>query len=497
MQIHISKAKYNGPPKKISNSAAISTTIGGVPYTLAKNDIDVAIPNDFFSSTSSNTDDDYNPYTSHIIIENAYVTDSEGVRIDTIDKDSPPFTLVVTYIDRGLREVDDDEFTSNSLEVYLTEPGGFVAAQGQKGTLKYMNTNSNEAPRFQARFQNVTYDGSGASVGITAYYDIMGYEVEGKSPVWKVAAVDDEEEDKLKPLIPHIIVSQYSYGDEQINAGDNFTLSMSVTNTSPDIPLENIVMTIAPYIPENTDSSTTGGLTITSASNTKYIASLGVGESFSHTIDLRAEASAAVGSHRVEVEFSFQYVDEVNKVRESSTDKESIAIPVSQVDRFSVDPLTELPDMLYEGEEGYVTLSFVNRGKAITRNLSGTISGNMANAGQIVHYGNLEAGGADTMDFEVMAATPGEMTGEILLQYEDENENQKEITIPFSIRVEEMYYPEYDDPGMMEQPAEEQGLGLFTIIFCVVGGLLIAAPITLYLHKRVKAKGIEELDEDI
>jgi|GEM_PF-651945 len=502
IRIELSNIEYKGSSG--ANDIYIDFTgnysFGGVSYYTA---IDTPIPTEYItgSGSSGSTGSDDDPaYTSDILIENVYVTDSAGERIDEVDEDSPAFSIVVTYADFGLREVDDDEFTSNSLEVYLTDPGGFVTRSGTKGKLTHISSTSNDAPRFRAEFRNLTYkEGGSTTIAFRANYDIFGNIVNGTATGVNVTQVaNGENKGKLDPLTPHIIVSQYSYGGDQIVAGEDFTLNISIKNTSADIPLENIVMTIAPEtIKSDTAGSTTGGLTITSASNTHYIEKLGVGESFSHSINLRAESNAAVGSHKVAITFKFQFVNEVKKERADGTDEEGIAIPVTQVDRFSVDPLTEIPDLMMAGEDGYITASFVNKGKTTTYNISGTMTGNMPGSGQSQHYGNLEAGKAASLDFDITSQVPGEVKGVITIQYEDENSNRNEVELPFSIEVEEMFYPEPPptDPDLIGEESPG-GLGALTIVLCSLGGLMMAAPIALYIYKRVKSRGIEAFDED-
>jgi len=499
VQLSLKNVTYTGSSSvdNIAISFKAGYVLAGVAYEY---DVIASIPTIYTNGTggtSSGTDDETNPYSSDIIVENVYLTDSTGERLDEVTKDSPPFTLVITYAEYGLKEVDDDEFTEDSLDVYLTDAGGFITGSGAKGTLKYLNTSTTDAPRFRASFPNLKYkEGGSTSVTFRSNYNVYGWEINGKANA-TVNQVDDKEKDKLSPLKPHIIVNQYSYGERQIVAGENFTLNMSIKNTSAEIPLENIVMTISPEtIKSDTEGSTTGGLTITSASNTYYIEKLDVGGSFSHSIDLKAQPNAAVGSHKVVVQFSFQYVDEVNEKREESSDEENIAIPVTQIDRFSVDPITEIPDVLMAGEDGYITVSFINRGKTTTYNISGVIKGNLPSANQSQHFGNLEAGKAGTLDFEVVGYEPGDMKGEIVMQYEDENAEEIEISLPFSIRIEEQYIPEPPPMDPNEGMEETGGTSAATLVLCVVGGLLMATPIALYLFKRVKAKGIEALDED-
>lgn len=472
-------------------------TINGASY----DSLITEVPSEYFSRTSSGGETESNPYISDIIVENVYVRDPVTDEIiDQVDKDSSPFIVEVVFVDRGLRQVDSDQFSENFMSVYMTNFGGFVSSAGAKGTLHKALNSDDDYPRFRARFRGMRYEGGSNVISMSVTYDVHGWEVEGEANSIVVhQAKEDDGKDKLAPLTPHIIVSQYSYGERQIMAGDGFTLSLSMQNTSADIPLENIVITITPEtIKSDTAGSTSGGLTITSASNTYYIKSLEVGESFSHSIDLQAEPNAAVGSHKVAVSFKFQYVDEVNKERKDGEDTENIAIPVTQIDRFSVDPLTDFSEAFMLGDEGYLTIGFINRGKSTTYNVSGIITGdNILASGQSQHFGNLEAGKAGTLEFSVQAMEAGDLVGEVTILYEDDNTNQKEITVPFQMFVEEPYMPPMEPgPGMEEPPPESAGPPVASIVLCSAGGLFIAVPLMLYIIKRVNAKGREEFDED-
>ena len=512
--------------KKIEENGSICTieaTLSNIKYISRSKDnildirgVTISSSNDYHSirtafdpsffdssySSSPNYEDETNPYTSDIIIENIYVKDADGNFLDRVTKDSAPFTVEVVFIDRGLREIDPEYFRDNNTEMsaYLTQSGGFIPSSGTRGTLTRAAGAYAEAPRFRATFRGMKYDGGANSLAFRVEYEVNGWYVGADVPVTvQQAKANDDDESKLAPLIPHIIVSQYSYGKDAIAAGEEFTLNVSIKNTSNEIPLENIVMTITPEtVKSDTAGSTTGGLTITSASNTYYIEKLGVGGNLTHSVTLRAEPNAAVGSHKVEVKFSFQYVDEANKKRETGNDSEGIAIPVTQVDRFSVDPLTDFTETVFYGDEGYLVVSFINRGKSTTYNVSGIVNGeNLASPGQSQHFGNLEAGNSGTLEFSVAALEPGQISGEIIIQYEDDNTNQKEIPVPFTIYVEEPYYPPYVPPsgGMNPGITEPQGPSAVSIVFCSVGGIAIAIPLMLYIIKRTKAKGSEDFDE--
>lgn len=463
------------------------------------------IPDSYFNSSTSTGDDGVDvteeTLTSQVMVENMVALDSAGNRIDEITKDSPPFTLEVVFADVGLRDVDLSDIKNGDMQAYITGAGGFTLGSTAKGTITLASQNV-DYPRFRARFSNVTYTGAEKSLTFTVFYNIDGFTTlkgEGSATLFsaKVDSEDEDEESTAGIKVPKIIISQYTYGEEAIVAGSEFTLAFTLRNTSTELPLENIVVTLTPSAPAGTDSGP--GLIVASSSNTIYVDSLPPGATQNYAVDFMARPDASVTSHLIDVKFSYEYIKSEKEGYTAAPElAESIAIPVNQIDRFSIDPILEEPYGTV-GEELYLTVNIINKGKSPTYNISGTVKVDPSVTAPAQHFGNLEAGAAESMDFYLTGTQPGSFEGEIIIQYEDNNNNVKEVAVPFSMTVEERYVPQPDsdmmDPDMMEPPP--QGPNLLTVIFCVIGGLAIATPIALYLMKRVRAKGSEEFDETL
>ena len=431
-------------------------------------------------------------YNSAIVIENVILRDSAGNRLDEVTKDSPRFNMEIIYADYGdnLDSFDfGDMMEKDFVDAYINS-GSFIPSSSNRGSVSRIISTSTDAPRFRIEFKNLKWDGTSADVGFQVRYNLNGVNFSGTG-THKVYAAKAAEEEKEKdettipPPTPYIIVSQYSFGDDNaagIEAGSAFPLNINFKNTSQDISLENIVMTI----------STPDDISITTSSNTHYISALSAGGSMPYSIDLEVKPSASVGSQSIQISFSYQYLSD--KERKENKTTENIAIPVTQIDRFEADPITEIPYGVV-GEAVYMPVSFINRGKSTTYNISATASANLEIIAQPSHFGNLDPGKSDSLDVTLVPQEPGELFGEIILQYEDENNHPKEVAVPFSMFVEMPYRPE--PPMMPDFPIEPPPQNNTpTIILCIIGGLLMAAPIALYLTKRVKAKESEDFDED-
>lgn len=428
---------------------------------------------------------------SNTIVESYTLTDKKGKTLEKITKDTGPFSLYVTFLEYGLDEYESGDLQDKELSVFFSNPGGFKGSSGSnRGTLRKLFPSVDNTPRFRATFDNLTYDELGGNaVTIKTVYNFGGTAVQGTMELTvKEAVVDKEkEEGKVSPLKPYIIVNSYTYGQDDIVAGSDFSLSINYTNTSSGIPLENIIMTVTP----------SEDLSITSSSNTSYIPSLAAKGSLSHKIDLKAKPTAKVGSAEVEVTFKYQYVDSINTTREEVETTEKIAIPLTQIDRFAVDPINTNDIYAMVGETFYLSVGIINRGKSPTYNITANAESKADITAVNQHVGNLEAGKSDTIEIPITPTESGELVGDIIVEYEDESMTQKKIKQQFSIYVEEPYVPDPDDMNMGEMEDQNGGTHWSTVVLSILGGLLIAAPIGYYFMKRSKNRAESEyFDED-
>ena len=351
--------------------------------------------------------------------------------------------------------------------------------------------------QFDVKLNELIYSGSGDTAKFTIAYTIGGQDYEYDFSLKIPGCVpyvdkdddndDDDDEVNLDPLTPHIIVNQYDYGTTQVSAGQVLDLDLSFSNTSNQYDLDNIVMKI----------TTPEGFAITSSSNTYYFDNLDVGESISQTISLQANPSAEAKSHAITIDFSFQYI--ANDVRKSGESSESISIPVSQPDRFSVDEI-QVPTSIYVGEEYNLSVNFVNKGKAEVYNVTAELRGNVQNSGERTFIGNVNSGTENSADFYVTPTEAGKLEGEIIISYEDSNMNVKEISKPFMIQVEEYptYDPGFDDyPTINPEPVEEPSLFTVQNVVLSIVAVGVAGATGYMTVLKIKAKRSEFDDEDL
>ena len=486
----------SGNPIILNVSGTLSTT-----YSPA---LSFSINDSFFTRTvdnneNSNSSDDTLP-TPKIIIEAVRAFDKDSKPIDKITKDTNPFSLEITYSDYGVIW-EAEHFDETRYEAYLTNAGGFNIPT-TRGTLRRTKTlSTNDAPRFVVTFSNVTFkEGGTNTLSFDIFYDYYGDLITSSVPGVTIPMVDTKEEDDeitAPPATPHIILTQYSYGGEPITAGNDFMLNISYQNTSGEINLENIIMTVTPKSEH---------IVIAAASNTIYVNQLAAGSSLNHPIALAA-LPVASGSQNIDISFKYEYIiekDSKTQERRLGDNTVSIAIPFIQVDRFTVDPIPENTDYIQVGDQFFISASFVNEGKSPIYNISATARGLNREifSGVSRVEGTLQASANNELEIDIVCNEAGELMGEIVISYEDENMNRKEVVRPFTVYIEERYVPEMEnpfpghmDPGMMED-SNKLVISKNLVIPCVIGGLLIAAALARYVAKRVIAKEKEESNED-
>ena len=271
-------------------------------------------------------------------------------------------------------------------------------------------------------------------------------------------------------------------------AGNECTLTLDLLSTSGDEALTDLLVTLA--LPE--------GVTLASGNSTAYIGSMAAGSGTSVSFQLLPGANFTGGVATIGVSLSAVGKDTGVAVSSST----NVTVPVMQPERFELTNL-EAPETMYLGEEGYVSLTFVNKGKSSINNLSAEISGeNIANPGQSQYLGNIAAGTENSVDFNVKASNAGTLKGTITLSYEDDQGNVKTMTKDFSCDVQEM--PNNNDgmddfdPGIVEP--EKTGLPIWAKALIGVAVVAVIAGVVVFIRKKRKEKALgtlEDEDEDI
>ncbi len=516
----LKNAEYSGKGKEIGITIRDKSgnVIADVSKTLENGDVeeDATTPPDDNNPGNNGDNEPALPSNMTYTIERIYRS-SNGENVTYIPGDSSkndPSIHRGYYVDAMVRfsipGVTKADIISNSTPnvQILVDRGGFRFQSATDSAIKIERVEETSSGVIcHVSLKALYYTGTGSTLAFTvqskdnnenaAYiYEQFTAEVSSCVPYTPRDDDDDDTPDygSMQMATPYVIVSNYNYGGT-VTAGDTFTLSLTFYNTSRNIDVSNMMITVT--MPE--------ALMLTSSSNTFYVDQLDSETTVTETMQVTAKANAAPQSHNIDVSMKYQYVDDHLVSRRDNTTQETISIPIIQVDRFQVTGV-EVSQEIYLNEESYLTVNFVNKGRSDVYNLSAEISGDIQNPGQQQNLGNLTSGSTGTADFYITPNAEGVCSGEVKITYEDTNMEEKTATILWSTTVVDPMGgmdmgmgigPGMEVPGMMDDPSlmdeEKKSPTPF-----IIGGVVAAAAVAgLLIRRRILKKRSEEADANL
>lgn len=293
---------------------------------------------------------------------------------------------------------------------------------------------------------------------------------------------------------PKLIVDSYSFSTDKVYAGETFDVTFVLRNTSETEVIQNLQIHIA--------DATSTVLPANSGSNTLYVAKIGKGETHTETISLQSAPGAEAKAYTLEINMEYEAAS--TKTAYKAT--ETISVPVLQKIRVKADdPI--IYDEAWIGSPFSMYLPFYNLGKSTVYNCTISVEGDGLAMQEGFFGGNVASGGSMNADFSVVPSVAGEISGNVVVSYEDVYGEAYDLKIPFTVFVNEMSGEPGDggivDGGVMPLPGEDGMVdggavgpqGSFPLwAWIAIGVAAVAAVIVLVaILKRRRSKESEEL----
>ncbi len=312
-------------------------------------------------------------------------------------------------------------------------------------------------------------------------------------------------EDSLKVSKPRIIVTGFETNPKDINAGDTFTLTVHVKNTSSTTAVSNVLFNFQSDSETTTASSgTTGTTTGTTASTTYdaflptsgasaiYAQSMAPGETADLTLDMSARADLTQKPYVLNLAMTYDAAGQVDY-----TDKASISIPVWQKSKFDTgEENIGSPEVELEND-GNLSFSIYNTGRTTLNNVWFKFDDKAVKA-EPVFVGTITPGGTGYVDATFTGVELNDGTVHGVIEYEDDRGQVTSTGKDFDITIIEKI-PDWDDlPDAQEEGSEDAGgLPLWAKILIPVGiGVAVLIIVLVVVKKRKAKKALEEEDED-
>lgn len=340
--------------------------------------------------------------------------------------------------------------------------------------------------KYKLLFRNVTWLGGDNTFSFDVSYpdSLLAYKSLSFT-IGQCVTAEDSDETGDKDQTPHLMVRSSSYGNTAINAGQPFTLAVTVYATKGNENLDDVTVTL---------DLRSEGITLQSGTLSQYIGTMRANTTQDVYFTILPSISFTGGVADIGV--SLQGFG--SKTGTESSGSVAISVPIEQPDRFEVTSV-EMEPTLYVGEGGRITVNFVNKGRNPVSNLEASISGQNLGADITQQYiGNLAAGTENGIDFDLMPPEPGPVVGVVTLTYEAADGSAKTVTEEFSAEaMESPYNNDMFDDGMMPEPEPEKtGLPLWG--WLLIGGAVIGGGTAgvVLVRKRRKEKAMATLEAD-
>ena len=295
-----------------------------------------------------------------------------------------------------------------------------------------------------------------------------------------------------KASTPRVIVTGFSTDPETVHAGETFTLTLHMQNTSQATSVKNMVFDIQ-AASESTDTTYVAAAFLpTAGSSTIFVDQIAPGATKDISMEMEARADLAQKPYVVNVKMNYE--DENVNAYENTA---SVSIPVRQEARIDTSSIDVVPSSIEVGSECNVMFSLYNIGKTQLYNTTVRFVADSVTGGE-TYLGNVAPGATANVDTYLTgaAATMDDGTVKIEITFEDEAGEATTVEKEMNLFVTEPVYQDMGmDMGMMEDPGMEQGGGfkLWYVLLPLV--LVIAAVVVIVVIRRKNKKKKAQADE--
>ncbi len=291
--------------------------------------------------------------------------------------------------------------------------------------------------------------------------------------------------------VPRIIITGFDTVPENVNAGEDFTLTLHVKNTSNFANVANIKCDLQAATDGTDDNAVTQAFLPKEGSSTIFIESIGMGETKDISIDMNAKADLTQKPYVLDVKMEY----EDDSYNQFSSDA-SVSIPVLQEARFEISDPEVMPASIQVGSESNVMFSIYNTGKTIMYNTSIKFEAASISGGD-TYVGKIQTGETGNVDAMLTgaAATEDDGTIKVHITYEDEagNPTTVEKTLNLSVAEVDLSMEEGIGDELVEEETEDSGSGIWVIIGIVVVIIgVVSGVVFLIIRKKKKEKQLED-----
>lgn len=285
--------------------------------------------------------------------------------------------------------------------------------------------------------------------------------------------------DTSTKTVPQLMIVNYKYGGQVVEANKPFDLGITLKNTNTKQTIKNIKVSLSAeegtFIPQN-------------SSNSFYIEKIGPGGVATKAITLVSKPDAPQKTVPITVDMTYE-----DKDGNPVATKDTITIPLVQDMRLVIDDITP-PTELFAGQQASVSVQFYNMGKTQLNNLRVTAEGTNLEFSQSPNtfVGKFDTGKNEYYDLSIIPLEEGPVEGKVIFTYEDTTGAETKVEKEFKFTAQKMPEPEVPEG---EIPVEDNSGK--KKMYIIAGGIVAAILGFIFYKKHKKKKMDKSLDIDI
>lgn len=490
---------------KMRTSESVAAQIYNFKLSLSATDdfgTEYAAEKSAYFTVVKKTADEFTAQSPRIIVDSYKMSPSNAQPGDTV-------TLKINLLNLGVLDAKDLKVSLGGYDaesITLRE----ITSEKEMGTVAVKDTVTAE---YSMTLSSVFPQDKNVPLTVfLSYGDLTGKNYVDQSIINIMSNTPEEKPEDDKPQfevpvykVPKVIIESFETDSEFIGAGTEFNLKFKLKNTSEDLDVENLRITLV-------DSGSNAGIFTPVNSGYSFfmdeIEKLGEHEL---SIPLFAKVSTESGIYALNFQIEYEYYvktgEKTGEYRSNSL-VETISLKVVQpinieVSNFYSDYYT------YANGQSYISFSYNNKSRSNLYFMNIDIEGNATMADGKLEMGSIPSGYSDYIDFAInIGEELGEQEFVIVFNFKDSLNQESSIRYPFTMIVEEqpvyeepvyneedIYMPEVNEPYV--EDTEPQITTTTWIIIAAVGAVVIAAVVIIIVVAVKKKKAKEEEDENI
>ncbi|MBQ1862256.1 MAG: hypothetical protein II149_01955 [Clostridia bacterium] len=427
-------------------------------------------------------------------------------------KPGDKITLKINLLNLGVLNAENVKISIGGYEAeYIT-----LREITPQKTIDRIECQKTEAVEYSMTLSSVFPQGQNVPITVSlSYGDLTGKNyvdtaiINIISPLPEQKDPEKEPEHTYEPPVyktPKVIIDSFETDTDLITAGTEFGLTFTLKNTSEDLDVENLRITLM-------DNSTSSP--VFTPVNSGYSFFMDKVEKLgTHTlsIPLFAKVSAESGIYSLNFQIEYEYyVQDTEKTGHYDHNNLTETISLKVVQPINIEVSNFYCDQsAFTNGQTYISFNYTNKSRSNLYFMNIDIEGNAELVDGKMELGSIPSGYSDSVDCTlILGPEAGLQDYAIVFNFKDSLNQETTIRYPFTMDIYERTFEEPDysegeifDPGEME-PVEENSGNIFEqypwLLYVIIGGGVVIAAVIIVIIvvavRKKKAKAAE--DEDI